>query len=431
MTKLVKLSSCSAGERDDGGVSSSNGRDKVATAEPSGRRAEGTALVRASPPVVLSNGKASDGSHIKKNPSAAGGGAVVDRLRIRAPVSLDLLRQIVGVVQVSAAPAAPATSSKVEGTGKGFQASAEASAGLGDLSAQDWLTTYLTPSSTSPEGRTSTGLKGTGTGSLAIPRVRSSAFGGVLSGGGGSGSREEPERNPWVLMERVEQAKEQAFKCCGVIEASTGIRSHDGIAASTGVGVGGSSAVTSSMDWNPNFAPRLQEAEAALMEWLTELTTALHSLTFQFTLVFINEEASSTGGRGSSDLAEAAALAEELWTAYEESVKRQLDLTLQARREQLREQPQAMTIALCFTPQNRVSAAELLERKRSEMMSLHQATMGVMGGTKVQPLLTRAEKARQKWSGLLVGDDLQDLDSLVERVLKARLQVDRHFRSTR
>ena len=40
----------------------------------------------------------------------------------------------------------------------------------------------------------------------------------------------------------------------------------------------------------------------------------------------------------------------------------------------------------------------------------------------MKPLLVRAEKARQRWSGLLVDEELHALDGLVERVLKARLQ---------
>lgn len=173
------------------------------------------------------------------------------------------------------------------------------------------------------------------------------------------------------------------------------------------------------MEWNPQFAPRLQEAEAALLEWLTELTMALHGLTFPFTLAFVNEDPS----KGGQHLEESTALAEELWTAYEESVKRQLELTLEARREQLREQSQPMGIALCFAAQNRACAAELLERKRAEMAALHEGTIGLLRAPELQTLLRRAEKSRKDWSWLLAAEDLHGLDDLAERVLKARLQV--------
>ncbi|CAM9254704.1 unnamed protein product, partial [Ascophyllum nodosum] len=46
-----------------------------------------------------------------------------------------------------------------------------------------------------------------------------------------------------------------------------------------------------------------------------------------------------------------------------------------------------------------------------------------MRAGKVKPLLVRAERARQRWSGLLVDEELHALDDLVERVLKARLQI--------
>ena len=41
----------------------------------------------------------------------------------------------------------------------------------------------------------------------------------------------------------------------------------------------------------------------------------------------------------------------------------------------------------------------------------------------MKPLLVRAERARQRWSGLLVDEELHALDDLVERVLKARLHI--------
>ena len=106
---------------------------------------------------------------------------------------------------------------------------------------------------------------------------------------------------------------------------------------------------------------------------------ALHGLIFQFTLAFVRDEGvaergGDSGGKsggGRDNLAESIALTEVLWTAYEESIKRQLDLTLEARREHLREKSQPMGFALCFAAQNRACAAELLERKRAEMTALH------------------------------------------------------------
>ena len=82
-----------------------------------------------------------------------------------------------------------------------------------------------------------------------------------------------------------------------------------------------------------------------------------------------------------------------------------------------------MGFALGFAAQNCACAAEFLERKRAEMAALHHATIGVMRAGKVKPLLVRAERARQRWSGLLVDEELHALDDLVERVLKARLQA--------
>lgn len=455
LTKLVKLAACRAGEGDN----KNNNNDDHSTSSNSGKRVGEPTSSRRPPssssesgPVVLSNGgrAAADDSN-KKN--GGGGGATVaaaagisgsrtnngsgscsldgaasgDRLRIRAPVTPDLLRQVISVLQTAAATAAVASSTTTSDanakTGRPLPAMTAVGGRVGDLSAKQWLSTYPAPASALLEGGTSNGFRGTGTGSLAIPLRGRSQLGAS-----------ENERNPWVLMERAERAKDNAFKCCGVIEASTGVGLHDPSAASSnggGVGAGGagngggssSSTMATNMEWNPQFAPRLQEAEAAIMDWLTELTMALHGLTFQFSLAFVNDEGASGGGSGGSDLAETTALAEDLWTAYEDSVKRQLELTLEARREQLREQSQQMGIALCFAPQNRACAAELLERKRAEMTALHEATIGVMGAPKIQPLLSRAEKARQKWSGLLVAEDLHSLDELVERVLKARLQV--------
>lgn len=398
-------------------------------------------------PVVLSNGRdgggGGDNTPQKTLESSAGGsgggggggGGPSDRLRIRAPVTPDLLRQIIGIVQQAVAAAAVASPLAAEQTAgllaagskkETAVAGARAANKSTDLSAEQWLSTYPAPNPALLEANEakSNGLRGTGTGSLSFPRC---SFGGG-SGSGRSDSSSAERSNPWTLMDRVERARDNAFKCCGVIETSTGTGSGSSglVEASSGNMNGGSSSSTmvNSMEWNPQFAPRLQEAEAALVEWLTELTMALHGLTFQFTLAFVGEGGTDgRNGSGSSDLAESTALAEDLWTAYEESVKRQLELTLEARREQLREQSHAMGIALCFATQNRLLASELLERKRAEMTALHDATVGVMSAAKWRPLLERAERARQKWSGLLLPEDVGALDELAERVLRARLQV--------
>lgn len=476
LTKLVKLAACSAGDDDNLDEANGNGHNNnghicngrngnghhangnsgsacsMCMEEASKPLTPGDMEFRA--PVVLTNGGGGGGGRFSRIP---------DRLRIRAPVTPDLLRQVIGVVQSALTPPAAAPGAAAA-AGRGGsppskkrgappQASLHSSA---RLSAKDWLTTYPAPTTASRAGGgassasalASNGLssvRGTGTGSLAIPRVRYASDDG---GGGGLG-----ERNLWTLMERVEWAKDNAFKCCGVIEASTGgsVQSGDSVASngsgsagggalvtgsgSAGGGGGSAAAASSNVQWNPQFAPRLHEAEAALVDWLTELTMALHGLTFPFSLTFVSEDASDSndgvsgggseggGGGGGSDLAEATSLADNLWAEYEDSVKRQLELTLEARREQLREQSQPMGIALCFAAENRLSASELLERKRTEMTALHEATIGVMAAPRVEPLLARAEKARQRWSGMLVGEDIRALDELVERVLKARLQV--------
>jgi hypothetical protein len=346
------------------------------------------------------------------------------------------------VVQASAGAAAvaPVASSPVGGVIVKSLGSGTVGRGLRDLSAKEWFSTYPAPSVGRLEGDACNGLRGTGTGSLAITRAQPSV---AVSG---------DERNPWALMERAERAKDNAFKSCGVIGVVTGVGVQDPTAASNGgvsasalagvgtvsgvspgslTGSGGGSATAASMDWNPQLAQRLQEAETALVDWLTELTMALHGLTFQFTLAFMTDEGMAErggdcggkGGDGRDNLAEIIALTEVLWTAYEESIKRQLDQTLKARRENLRKQSQPMGFALCFAAQNRACAAELLERKRAEMTALHEATIGVMRAGKMQPLLVRAERARQRWSCLLVDEELHALDDLVERVLKARLQA--------
>lgn len=408
LTKLVKLAACRSGE---------DVRDRPEEGS-MGSGANG----HAASSVLLQNG---GGVHA----------GAVDRLCIRAPVTPDLLRQIIGVVHVAAGvESAVSSSTRSAADVKMNRSSGSAGVWLQDLSVKEWLSTYLAPPASCVESDGSNGLRGTGTGSLAIPRVHQRPSSTVESG---------HERDPWALMERTERAKESAFKYCGVIEAMTGVGLHDPTANNGGVSVGGvagggtvgggGSVISTNMDWNPQFAPRLQEAETALVDWLTELTMTLHGLTFQFTLAFVNADqaehcrgkSSKDEGEGESkdDLAESTALAEVLWTAYEESVKRQLELTLEARRGHLREQSQPMGIALCFAPQNRACAAELLERKRAEMASLHEATVGVLRAAKVQPLLVRAGRARQKWSSLLVAEELQALDDLVERVLKARLQA--------
>ncbi|CAM9979565.1 unnamed protein product, partial [Scytosiphon promiscuus] len=467
LTKLVKLAACASGDDREAETDRSDHSKRLE--ETSGAEAEAAAAGDVRAPVVLSNGRVGGGSgggggeSQKRSEAAAaaggksGGGSASsgrpsDRLRIRAPVTPDLLRQIIGVVQQAAvaapsdtapskagAAAVTAAADKKENAAGGGSAVSNTTAGLTDLSAEKWLSTYPPPNpalieageakrngSSGGGGGGSVsggGLRGTGTGSLSFSRG---------SFGGGGGRSDNVERNPLVMVERVDRAKDNAYRCCGVIESSAGGGSSSSSggdlleSSSGGMNGGGSSSASSSstmaanMEWNPQFAPRLQEAEGALLEWLTELTMALHGLTFQFTLAFIGEGIDGSGG---SDLAESTALAEDLWTAYEESVKRQLELTLEARREQLREQAQPMGIALCFASQNRVLASELLERKRAEMTALHEATMGVISAAESRPLLQRAEKARQKWSGLLLPEDIYALDDLVERVLRARLQV--------
>lgn len=452
LTKLVKLAACGSG--DNKTARSTNSR-RIGTDESFTTTATTAVAVAGRgdagdgrAPVVLSNGQSGGGggdtSHKTLGTPAGGrdgGSGPSDRLRIRAPVTPDLLRQIISIVQQAVAtttvtlpPAAEQAAGLLALPGKKEDAAAGAVTMSMDLSAEMWLSTYPAPNPALLEANEakSNGLRGTGTGSLSFPR---GSFG---SGGGRPNSSSTEQSNPWTLMDRVERARDNAFKCCGVIETSTGGSGSSGTGgggASSGLlessggsmNGGSSSTMANSMEWNPQFAPRLQEAEAALVEWLTELTMALHGLTFQFTLAFVGEEADGRNGTGnssgSSDLAESTALAEDLWTAYEESVKRQLELTLEARREQLREQSHAMGIALCFAAQNRLLASELLERKRAEMTALHDATVGVMTAAKWRPLLERAEKARQKWSGLLLPDDVGALDELAERVLRARLQV--------
>lgn len=384
LTKLVKLAAC--------GSSDSTSTKRVS-------RGLGLDGEDGQPPASPNGGE----NTLKKS-TAADVTRNADILRIRAPVTPDLLRQVIGVVQTSASSVCDAE--------KSGESNASTSSGHGETTAEEWLRYYPAPASALLESSvTSNGLRGTGSGSLAVPRTRP------------SGSEEC--RNIWTLMEAAERAKENAFKCCGVIEASTGVGLHDPSASSVS---GGTSAMTSGMDWNPQFAPRLHEAEAALVEWLMELTMALHGLTFPFSVAFITEPTDGYRERG-HDLAETTALAEDLWTSYEESVKRQLELTLEARREQLREQSQPMGIALCFAAQNRACAAELLERKRAEMTALHEATVGVLRAPEKQSLLRRAEAAREKWSGLLIAEGFHALDDLVERVQRTRLQVTLRFRA--
>lgn len=338
----------------------------------------------------------------------------VDRLRIRAPVTPDLLRKIIGVVQTAAA-APGGTAVAATGGGSGAKSGEVA---VGELTAEEWLTTYPAPTAALISGQTAKGIRGTGSGTLAVHRARPQG--------------PEDTRDLWVLMDRAERARDNAFKCCGVIEASTGVGLHDSTtgSGSAGGGSGGRdsnnlASMTSNIEWNPQFAPRLQEAETALVDWLTEVTIALHGLSFPFSVAFITEAAvdGKEGRDGKSDLAQTGALAEDLWTAYEESVKRQLELTLEARREHLSEQSQPMGIALCFASHNRAIAAELLERKRAEMTALHDITIGMLRAPERQPLLTRSMAAREKWSELLISDGCCALDVLVERALRARLQV--------
>ena len=150
----------------------------------------------------------------------------VDRLRIRAPVTPYLLRQIIGVIQASAGAAAaavaPVASSPVGGGDVMSPGLGTAGRRLRDLSAEEWLSTYPAPSAARLEGDACNGLRGTGTGSLAITRAQPSV----------SVSRDE--RNSWALIDRAERAKDSAFKCCGVIEVMTGGDVHDPTAASNG-----------------------------------------------------------------------------------------------------------------------------------------------------------------------------------------------------
>ncbi|CAN0427384.1 unnamed protein product, partial [Ascophyllum nodosum] len=76
------------------------------------------------------------------------------RLRIRAPVTPDLLRQIIGVVQAlagaAAAAVAPVASSPVGADVMG-PGSGTAEGGF-ELSAEEWLSTYPAPSAARLEG---------------------------------------------------------------------------------------------------------------------------------------------------------------------------------------------------------------------------------------------------------------------------------------
>lgn len=394
LTKVVKLAACHGGEhlklhaRGQGGGATQGAADTFAASSGGGKN-----------------------ESLKTQPPGEPAGTA-DRLRVQAPVTPDLLRQIIGVVQTAAA--APGGTAAAVAAGSGVCRSGEVA--LGELTAEEWLTTYPAPTAALLSGQTANGIRGTGSGTLAVQRARPQG--------------PEDTRNLWALMDRAERARDNAFKCCGVIKASTGVGLHDSSTGTGSAGGGGRdsnnlASMTSNIEWNPQFAPRLQDAETALVEWLTEVTMALHGLSFPFSVAFVTEPSvdGKEGTDGKSDLAETGALAEDLWTTYEESVKRQLELTLEARREQLREQSQPMGIALCFAAQNRACAAELLERKRAEMTALHDTTIGVLRAPERQPLLARSRAAREKWSDLLISEGCCVLDALVERALRARLQV--------
>ena len=263
-------------------------------------------------------------------------------------------------------------------------------------------------------------------GSLAITRAQPSVS---VSG---------DERNSWALIDRAERAKDSAFKCCGVIEVMTGGDVHDPTAASNGgvsanglagvgdgigsefgsvAGSGGGSDYCCQHGVEPAVCPapsRGRDRAGGLVD------RADHGAPRADISVY----AGVREGRGSGGTCWRFRRQERRWqrrsrgidspdggalAAYEESIKKQVDLTLEARREHLREQSQPMGFALCFAAQNRACAAELLERKRAEMTALHEATIGVMRAGKVQPLLVRAERARQRWSGLLVDEELHAL----------------------
>lgn len=405
ITKLVKLAACYSHERikqhTRGGAKASGGKQGAVADAPDS-----------------SAGGKNEAHKTQADEQPPG---TPDRLRIRAPVTPDLLRQVMSVVQAAAAaPAGNTPAAELGAGGPGTSSSAKnGEVALRELTVDEWLRTYPAPTAALMSGQTANGMRGTGSGTLAVHQQHQHQH--------GRSQGPEDTRDLWTLLERAERARDNAFKCCGVIEASTGVGLHDP-STGTGGGAGSSSglaSMTSNIEWNPQFAPRLQEAEAALVEWLTEVTMALHGLSFPFSLAFITEApADGAGGQDvKSDEEEASALAEDLWTSYEESVKRQLELTLEARREQLREQSQPMGIALCFAAQNRACAAELLERKRAEMTALHDATVGVLRAAEKQPLLARSMAAREKWSELLIAEGCRVIDAIVERSLRARLQV--------
>ncbi|CAN0506875.1 unnamed protein product, partial [Ectocarpus sp. 8 AP-2014] len=229
LTKLVKLAACRSGEEEHGDHSKRPEEACTPTSTPPaaalGGRGDAGRDGRA--PVVLSNGRRGVGEESQKRVEAVAGGGgggnasgsilPSDRLRIRAPVTPDLLRQVIGVVQQAAlVPPAADAPGKKEGT-------------AADLLAEEWLSTYPAPDPALLEAgeaksNAGGGLRGTGTGSLSFSR---GSFGGS-GGGGGHGRSDSAERNPWALMERVDRARDNAFKCCGVIEASAGGASSSG-----------------------------------------------------------------------------------------------------------------------------------------------------------------------------------------------------------
>ncbi|CAM9752906.1 unnamed protein product, partial [Choristocarpus tenellus] len=391
LNKVVKLTACSSSSRT---VGSEGGEDSQVSPV---LISEANSANKTKPEIQEEGIKATGGSM-----ETGRGGKVrgaLNTLRIRAPVTQDLLKQVVGVAQAAAA---------VEADPLGEISFGRA---VRDMSEGDWLLTYHPPEGA--RGAVNS-AGGTGRGSLSVPMItrrQQQTRGG--DGGGGE------ERDLFDQLERSAAARDKATQRCRVILSSTGVVSaqEDGL---VGTGTGTVAGSVQGLDWNPQFAPRLQEAESALVDWLTQLTWVLHTLTLPCTLAFLTDtRETGEGDAKGSDFRRS----DELWTAYEETVARLLELTLEARREHLKEQPQPMTIALCFAAHNRASAAALLDRKRLELSTLHDLVARSLLSAEKRSLLQRAEEARRRWGGALVAEGFRALDELAERVLKTRLQV--------